>query len=227
MKTLMIWDIDGTILDCKGCGRSALSETFRRLYGYEDAFVDVDLTGKIDRQIIEEVVQHHAIKDFRLENFLHHYGEVLNDVMHKLECIYILNGVKDVLNFYSNKKDYYLSIATGNCRTGAMGKLGHCGAQDYFETGAYGDEAYERSELIAMAIDKASNYYHETFDRARIFYLGDTPKDIEAAKMNGINSVAVSTGVFTHDALKNHQPHFLLESLEDLEQVQKIFSHRR
>lgn len=227
MKKLLIWDIDGTILDCKGCGRMALSRTFERLHGHRDAFVDVDLTGKIDIEVIEEVVRHHVISDFNLERFMTAYGRVLEDVMHQIEGIGVLPGVREVLDRIKDEKDYYLTIATGNCKTGALGKMSHCGVDAYFETGAYGDQARDRAALIGVAIRNAQAHYGVDFDETGIFYLGDTPKDIEAAKANGIQSVAVSTGFYTREALKSHLPHYLLESMEDMDQVRRIFEFGR
>jgi phosphoglycolate phosphatase-like HAD superfamily hydrolase len=223
MSKLIIWDIDGTILDCKGCGRKALSLTFERLYGHQDAFVDVDLTGKIDIEVISEIVSHHDIPLFDLNIFMGHYGEVLNEVMGRTEGIDLLPGVEDILKYFSNKKDYYFSIATGNCKTGAMGKLKYCQVNHFFETGAYGDEAHNRAKLIEMAIENAKSFYGQVFEKKSIFYLGDTPKDIEAAKANGIQSVAVSTGYYTHEALKNHLPNYLLKDMQNMKQVNKIF----
>ncbi len=227
MNKLIIWDIDGTILDCKGCGRSALSLTFEKLYGHQDAFVDVDLTGKIDIEVITEIVSLHDIPSFDLNDFMGHYGEVLKEVMDKIEGINLLPGVEDILRYYSDKKDYYFSIATGNCKTGALGKLEYCRVNQFFKTGAYGDQAHNRTKLIELAIENAISFYGQVFEKESIFYLGDTPKDIEAAKANGIQSVAVSTGFYTHEALKDHLPHHLLKNMQNLNQVSKIFEFGR
>jgi phosphoglycolate phosphatase-like HAD superfamily hydrolase len=37
-KKLILWDLDGTLMTCGAAGTRALNETFRRLYGIEDAF---------------------------------------------------------------------------------------------------------------------------------------------------------------------------------------------
>lgn len=223
MTRLMIWDIDGTILDCRGCGRKGLSLTFERLYGYEDAFDEVDLVGKIDIEVIDEVVRHHAIPDFDLIRFLEAYRKTLEEVMAATEGIGLLPGVRDVLNHFSGQKDYYLCIATGNCKAGAEGKLRHVDAEGYFPIGAYGDQARDRATLIAQAIENAQNHFGQTFQRDEIFYLGDTPKDIEAARTNGIHSVAVSTGLYPSEKLKAHHPDHLLTDMRDFARVSAIF----
>lgn len=223
MKKLLIWDIDGTILNCKGCGRQALSLTFEKMYGFSDAFKDVDLTGKIDSQVIDEIVEKFQIKDFVLQNFFDKYGKILFEVMRKIDGIDLLPGVKELLETYASDENIYLSLATGNCKTGAMGKLDHCEASHYFEIGAYGDEAENRGQLVNMALTKAKSHYGVEFKKEHIYYIGDTPKDIEAARVNKIKSVAVSTGFYEYSELEKHDPDFLIKGFNDLAEAKKIF----
>lgn len=223
MNKLLIWDIDGTILDCKGCGRNALSMTFQELYGYENAFAEVDLTGKIDIEVIDEIVNHYEVKNFNKEIFSLQYGRNLKYIMEKTDGIGLIDGVENFLKEISKKEHFYLSIATGNCKTGAKGKLSYCSINDYFRTGAYGDEANNRKELVAIAIENAKIFYEVDFSKENIYYFGDTPKDIEAAKFNKIKSVALSTGSYAYDVLKEHQPDFIFCGLHDIVDLYKIF----
>lgn len=223
MNKLLIWDIDGTILDCKGCGRKALSHAFKELYGHENAFSDVDLTGKIDIEVIEEIVNKYGVQNFNNHEFTKEYGEILKRIMEITEGVKLIDGVENFLRKYSNEKYYYLSIATGNCKVGAKGKLTHCDVNHYFKTGAYGDEARNRKELVSVAIENAKRYYQVDFLKENIYYLGDTPKDIEAAKFNEVKSIALSTGFYSYDVLNEHEPDYLLTDLRDLKIVDKIF----
>lgn len=225
MNKLLIWDIDGTILDCKGSGRTALNITFEKMYGFKDAFKNVDLTGKIDGEIISEIVKKYNINEFNQKKFAKEYGCVLQVVMKKTDGIRVLDGVETLLKEYCLKKNYYLSLATGNCRTGAYGKLKYCKVNQYFETGAFGDEAYNRNELLYLAIDNAKMLYGIDFAKENIFYFGDTPKDIEAARINGIKSIAISTGMFNYDVLRKHKPDFLLMGLYEINQNKNIFEY--
>jgi phosphoglycolate phosphatase-like HAD superfamily hydrolase len=223
MDKLIIFDIDGTLLDAKGAGRVALSRTFEELYGYRDAFEEVDLTGKIDIQVIREVVGHHGITDFNLEGFNAAYGRTLRQVMAKTPGIKLLKGVREMLECLTEEEHYFFSLATGNTKVGAKGKLEFLSIGHFFKTGAYGDEALDRKELVGVAIDNAQRYYQKRFDKDHVFYLGDTPKDIEAARHNAIVSVGISTGGFDYEALKGHGPDYTLKGLEPLETVLEVF----
>ena len=225
MNKLLIWDIDGTMLDCKGSGRNALNIAFESIYGFKDAFKNVDLAGKIDSEIISEIVEKHEIKEFNHKRFAIEYGYVLEEVMKKTDGIKVFDGVEMLLKEFYMKKNYYLSLATGNCKTGAYGKLKYCKINQYFDTGAFGDEAYNRNELLNLAIDNAKMLYGIDFAKENIFYFGDTPNDIEAARTNGIKSIAISTGMFAYDVLKKHKPDFLLNGLKDINHNDKIFEY--
>ncbi|OPL09045.1 MAG: hypothetical protein AVO33_00875 [delta proteobacterium ML8_F1] len=223
MDKLIIFDIDGTLLDARGAGREALSRTFEGLYGYRDAFEEVDLTGKIDIQVIQEVVAHHGIADFNLETFNLQYSKTLWQVMEKTPGISVLKGVPEVLGQLSSRDGFFLSLATGNTKVGAKGKLKFLSIDHYFKTGAYGDEALDRRELLGVAIANAQRYYERTFDKSHVFYLGDTPKDIDAARYNEIVSVGLSTGGFDFETLRSHGPDYVLEELAPFEVVLEIF----
>ncbi|MCD6436313.1 MAG: HAD hydrolase-like protein [Clostridiales bacterium] len=223
MNKLLIWDIDGTILDCRGCGKKALSYAFEDLYVHENAFSDVDLTGKIDIEVVEGIVNKYKISNFNNSAYFEEYGKKLMYFMKITEGVELIRGVEKVLKEYSNKEHYFLSIATGNCKIGAKIKLSYCGANQYFKTGAYGDEARNRRLLVGVAIENAKRYYKVDFSKENIYYFGDTPKDIEAAKFNKIKSVALSTGFYSYDILKEHRPDYLLTDLTDLKVIEGIF----
>jgi phosphoglycolate phosphatase-like HAD superfamily hydrolase len=46
--------------------------------------------------------------------------------------------------------------------------------------------------------------------------VGDTPRDIEAARANGLTAIAVATGKFSFDALLEIRPEVCASSLADL-----------
>jgi len=46
--------------------------------------------------------------------------------------------------------------------------------------------------------------------------VGDTPRDIEAARANFLSVIAVATGRYSFDELAQHQPEVCASSLADL-----------
>ena len=53
---VLLFDIDGTLLDAAGGGRRALQAAFRQVYGSPDALDRVDLRGMTDAQITRSLL---------------------------------------------------------------------------------------------------------------------------------------------------------------------------
>ena len=54
MKTLLLWDIDGTLLASSGAGLRALVVALRSEFGIEGHLDDIDWSGRTDRYIARQ-----------------------------------------------------------------------------------------------------------------------------------------------------------------------------
>ena len=66
----------------------------------------------------------------------------------------------------------------------------------FFMFGAYGSDSADRAELTGLAIEKASRL-HANLAPGQVFVVGDTPRDIEAARAAGAVSVGVASGHYS------------------------------
>ncbi|MEM7676714.1 MAG: HAD family hydrolase, partial [Myxococcota bacterium] len=57
---LLLFDIDGTLVDCAGAGRRALTEALRIVCGVDDALEGVRLHGNTDPNILADAFQKHV-----------------------------------------------------------------------------------------------------------------------------------------------------------------------
>jgi phosphoglycolate phosphatase-like HAD superfamily hydrolase len=106
-----------------------------------------------------------------------------------------------------------LGLVTGNIRACAYLKLKHGGINSYFgEIGGFGDDDGDRNRMAALALERAGN-------PVTAFLLGDTPSDIEAARSNGMVSVAVCNGQFDRATLEAEHPDIVVDSFEDAEHL--------
>ena len=85
--------------------------------------------------------------------------------------------------------------------------------REWFRFGGFSDHFPVRSELIAHAAGKAREMAGEN---ARICVVGDTPRDIEAARANSLPVIAVATGRYSFDELLRLQPEACATTLADL-----------
>ena len=88
------------------------------------------------------------------------------------------------------------TIVSGNVRANADIKLAAFGlvASMDLDVGGYGSDSKDRSELVKLAKDRAARKYGggAGFDAVVI---GDTPRDVEAAREGGARILAVASGV--------------------------------
>lgn len=58
---LILFDIDGTIMDSGGAGTRSLDLAFSELFSLESAFRGISMAGKTDIQIIRECLAAHGL----------------------------------------------------------------------------------------------------------------------------------------------------------------------
>ena len=88
-----------------------------------------------------------------------------------------------------------------------------------FEAGAYGEDAVERYELVAVAQRRAEARYGVSFDRHDTLIVGDTASDVQAAKRAGARIVAVASGRDTFEQLREVGAEAVLADLTELGQL--------
>lgn len=216
MNILLIWDIDGTLINCKGVGRKAMNDAFLKMYGVESGFDCVSMSGRLDERIVRDAMSIHGVSENNLEAFYKAYGESLLEQMEAHQP-HVLEGVKAILEETNLSGRVLNTVGTGNCKVGADMKLQFTGLKDYIRFGSYGSDHDERWALIEEVIHKANDLKGERFDKDRIFVIGDTPRDILAGQKNNVRTIALETGGFNKADLLEYSPDYILPSLSDKE----------
>lgn len=208
---LVLWDIDGTLVDSAGHGRFAFEAAYEAVMGHAPAYVDY--AGRTDHQIalsmlngsrerLPEVLQGLADNLAARKDAIAREGRVYPGVPETLAALHEHDGVVQ-------------SLLTGNIEANAAVKVGAFGLERWldFEAGAYGSDPHERrSDLVAIARERAAERYGET---AGAVLVGDTPLDVAAAREAGARAVAVATGFAEVEALQASEPDALLRDLSD------------
>ena len=216
MKTLLLWDIDGTLIDSGGAGERALRLALKREFAIEDSFAWLEYFGRTDMWIARAILEKHrgAATPEAIQRFLSAYLKALAEEMHNPHAR-ILPGVADIIASVSRSNDIAQGLLTGNLRQGAETKLGHLGLWASFPFGAFADDAEQRDDLGPHALRRASAHCGDDFSPAHVFVIGDTPHDISCGKAIGAQTIAVATGRYTRDQLKAHKPTIVFEDFAD------------
>ena len=205
-------DIDGTLLYAKGSGRIAFGDAFREAYGVAVDMAHINFAGATDIGVVQQLARENGletdpVKTRRIFKLL---PGLLAANMAKVPPT-VFPGVEMFLERVS--KHWKLGLVTGNIRACAYLKLKHGGLDRYFtEIGGFGDDDGDRIRMAALALERAGHPEGS-------FLLGDTPLDIEAARSNGMVSVAVCNGQFDRAALEAENPDIIVDSFEDAEHL--------
>jgi phosphoglycolate phosphatase len=210
---LVLWDIDGTLVDSAGHGRHAFEEAFESVVGGMPAWVDY--AGRTDHQIALSMLNGSSE---HLPALLRQLGERLAERQELIAAEgRVYPGVREALAALHEADGVVNSLLTGNIEVNAAVKVGAFGLDRWLdlEAGAYGSDPHERrSDLVAIARERAAARYGEPTGAVLI---GDTPLDVAAAREAGARAVAVATGFADLEALRGSRPDALLQDLSDTE----------
>ena len=230
MPTVVLWDIDGTLVRSNG-GRISVTAFLRALQQTcdlsDEPAYPKNAGGKTDTQIALEVLAAAAIADDRAANVLTEFGAAYLTVLEadraKLTAdLKVLPGVPQVLARLQ-ALGVCQSLLTGNLEPIARLKLACAQLDSYvdFDLGAYGSDHADRSCLVPVSRARLENRFGREVSPTDIVVVGDTPLDIACARAGGAWVVAVATGNFSRQELEAHHPDVLLDDLQDTQAVVK------
>lgn len=218
IKTLLLFDIDGTILKADDATRQAINKTFGEIFGLEDPQQNVPFAGRTDLGIFKDVALELLGRPLRSEELEQVVAGYLKMLPHELDCctFCLMPGVVPLLSFLASRKEIVLGLETGNLEPAAYMKLKRGGIADYFSLGGFGSDSETRADIIRLGIERARRLNHVTIPDERIFVIGDSPHDISAGRSLGVKTVAVGTGSAATERLFAESPSCYLKDLSDI-----------
>ncbi len=216
MKKLILFDIDCTLIDTGGAGMSALNEAALEIFGSEGP--PLDLAGSTDSGIVRGLFEHFDRPyDPKIEEeFYQCYLPLMQRNLHDSSFGgSVLDGSIDLIARLEDD-GHTLGLMTGNIERGAVIKVGHYGLSEHFQFGSYGDDHWDRNKLGPIAIQRANLTTGKNFTVAEVIVIGDTPKDVACAHAIGAPCIAVATGAFNEDQLRECGADRVISSLVGL-----------
>jgi phosphoglycolate phosphatase-like HAD superfamily hydrolase len=230
VNTLVLWDIDGTLIVSGGAGERALVTALHSVFGIRGSIEDIELAGRTDGWIARKVLAKFSVPETppNVSRYLQGY---LAALPHELTNAHarVLPGVLELVAALAQQGDVAQGLLTGNLKRGAEIKLSHHRLWTHFAFGAFADDSETRNELGPHAVHRANQHHAVTFAADRIFVIGDTPHDIACGQIIGARTIAVATGKYTVDQLRacHPAPTAVFEDLSDTEAVLKVLTPRQ
>ncbi len=228
---LVLFDIDGTLLDSGGAGTRALNLAFSEMFAVDNAMEGIPMAGKTDVLIIREGLERLGIADADgeipglLDSYLRNLSEeIIRSGTDGLPPRSLMPGARDLLDYLLSTRELRLGLLTGNVREGAWTKLGALGIHRYFSFGAFGCDSEDRNELLPLAVRMFRDISGTEVGCGDCVVVGDTPLDVACAKLHGARAVAVATGPYTVEELEAAGADATLEKLPDGETFLRLLS---
>jgi len=131
---------------------------------------------------------------------------------------FVLPGAIQLLDLLQKNK-IPIGLTTGTLNGVASPLLSRSGLLGYFPLTSFGDGCDHRYQIVARGLEKATCVYGLERESIELVTIGDAPSDIEAGKIFSAKTIAVTTGKYTEQDLKFHEPDFIFPNLLDTEAI--------
>lgn len=200
MTTLVLWDVDRTLLSAGGVDKDVWRQTCIQLTGTPPATL-AGTSGRTDPQILldalmacgldNDAAQRLLPQALRLEvALLAQRADEMRERGHTMP------GAPEVLDALAKQVNVVQSVLTGNVRDNAKLKLACFGLLEHLDLdiGAYGSDDSRRPLLVRIAQQRARELRGLTVTDADTVIVGDSARDVQAARSCHVRSVAVASG---------------------------------
>ena len=224
--TLVLWDIDLTLVDYSGIGRQWYSEALSNVFGVELRRLP-EFPGRTERSLTAELLTTHGMSDDE-ESVQQIFAELVrlaNEARPNLSTLgRALPGAAEVLAAIGGQADVVQSLVTGNLPELAGYKLEPFGLDRHvdLEVGGYGSISADREDLVSDAMALAASKYGRDFPAPSVVVVGDSPLDMKAGLHHGVTTVGVATGRHSQEQLREAGAHAVLPSLADTPAVLEL-----
>jgi phosphoglycolate phosphatase-like HAD superfamily hydrolase len=221
---LVLFDVDGTLLLSRGASLRCYRAAARELFGREMSSEGMQTAGGLDPLIWRALCANNGIHaqeaDRQHERFRATYARILAAELAAGGVAYALPGVPALLDALSGQDGggprASIGLLTGNYPETGRLKLEAAGiAPERFAVAAWGDEADRRPDLVPLARRRHARHSGQQLPAEQVVIVGDTPHDVECARVHGCRSLAVATGGSTREQLAACGPSRLVDDLSD------------
>jgi phosphoglycolate phosphatase-like HAD superfamily hydrolase len=201
--TVLLFDVDGTLVTTGGAGRRALELAFERVHGRGDA-CGFSLAGMTDRAILRQGLSAIGAEPTEdgIDRMIDTYLDALRVEVARVDSgrYRVHPGVERAIAA-AKAAGLAVGLGTGNLREAARIKLERVDLYRHFDFGGFGSDAEDRAKLVRCGAERGAVHLGRPLGECRVVVIGDTPKDVAAARGIGAESVAVATGEFSADSL--------------------------
>jgi phosphoglycolate phosphatase len=219
MELLVLFDLDGTLTRTQN-GYAPFNEAILETFGVAGDIRSVIPDGNTDPQIVREIFAkanvEMGIGDGQWEQFAKNLRRSYSRALREgTTTVRALPGALELLAALSAKEEFSQGVVTGNFEVTAQVKLEAAGLHSYLCRGAYASDSPHRPDLPRIAKERWEECTGRSLRAEHCVIVGDTPKDLDAARQNHMKCVLVGTGRYPLEELQYWKPDACLADLTD------------
>ncbi|RMG47623.1 MAG: HAD family hydrolase [Acidobacteria bacterium] len=218
LRAAVLFDVDGTLIDARGAGRRALARAASVAFAVPEraageALAAIDFRGATDRGITLALATALGRRPGeRFPELLEAYVRFLEEEMRAAERR-LLPGVGALLAQLEARRQISVGLLTGNFRRAARIKLAPFGLDHLADRpGGFGEDGLDRRDIARAAVRRIGAL---GIPPRRVLVVGDTPRDVRAARAAGARAVAVASGWTPRDELEGCGAEIVLTDLSE------------
>ena len=222
----MLFDIDGTLLrNGNGIHAQAIMQACDERSGRDVGrhLSSIAAGGHTDRYIVYELLRLSGFTRAEMDAMFHDIArrstELSEPSFREPDPAWVLPGSHEIMRALTTA-GIPLGLVTGNLPRIAELKLTCAciwepfGAQQPLITG-YGHLSEDRNDLAHAALAQARTEIDDSIIGEHVVIVGDTPRDVECARAIGAQCLAVTTGRFSADELREAGAVYVVDSLSE------------
>jgi phosphoglycolate phosphatase-like HAD superfamily hydrolase len=230
IRRLLLWDVDGTLVRAGDLGAAVFDVALEELLGERPA-ARPRMSGKTDPQIVREYLQQLGVEETPdlVEAVLRSVEGHLAVAAAEGELIAggsACSGACDVLARLAGDPRVASTLLTGNIAPNALVKVAAFGLDRWLDLGigAYGSDGEDRNLLVPVALRRLADRRGVRLAPADAWVIGDTPRDLECARVAGARCLLVATGRYSVGELAELGADAVLDDLSDPPVVVKLLT---
>jgi phosphoglycolate phosphatase-like HAD superfamily hydrolase len=222
VRSLVLFDIDATLLKTDGAGVAAMGDAGRLLFGPSFHTRGLDFAGRLDTLIFRELFEINCLdRTPQAERELRQtYRGCLVDRLARSPNAAALPGAIALVQAVRQAGAFEIGLLTGNFQETGSLKLAACGLDPaWFTISAWGDDSPHdppaREHLPPVALRRYRERTGSDLPPGLVTIIGDTPHDVRCAAVNGCRCIAVATGKFSERELASAGADWVVPDLTD------------
>ena len=221
-QTLVLWDIDRTLLYVGNTDRRVYQDAFAQVVGRPAEHLPSRGTGTTMPLAVQELLRRNNVPTAEVATLSAQVLARLPELLsgrgtEMLADGHLLPGAKAALKAVHDSPDLVATVVTGNLQRNAEIKLETFGLTGLVQAdiGGYASDDSYRPALVAVAQGRAQAKHGAAFDRANTVIIGDSLEDVRTGMQGGAAVIGVASGTTTAEELRMAGADAVLESLVD------------